>query len=195
MQLFSTIVLNVFSHTEAKKKKIVAFWIYHNCHVHVWCLMTNHGHIFENFELNLLYIYTWLCLITWNCFVRTTTYFIGWCLKWKTTFYISQYFTHLQANQPHANTTYIEFSTKINTTLNRIWELEVREQLKHTWYELKMVGVRVLMSNVGITTLVKVWCNLVPPNIPFISFFRYFPSDWGPVNAFPSFTIQPNGPL
>lgn len=64
-----------------------------------------------------------------------------------------------------------------------------------TWYELKMVGCKFLMSKVGITTLVRVWCNLLSPSFSFISLCRYCPSYWGPVKAFHRFTIDANGPL
>lgn len=51
------------------------------------------------------------------------------------------------------------------------------------------------MSKVGITTLVKLWCNLVSPKIPFISLCRYLPSYFGPLKTLETLTSPENIPL
>ena len=51
------------------------------------------------------------------------------------------------------------------------------------------------MSKVGITTFVKVWCNLLSPNSFFMRLWRYFPSYFGPVRALNRFTNVPKIPL
>jgi hypothetical protein len=52
------------------------------------------------------------------------------------------------------------------------------------------------MSNVGMTTLVNVWCNLKLPSFSLIMLCRYFPSYFGPKRALTIFvTLENNGKL
>lgn len=61
-----------------------------------------------------------------------------------------------------------------------------------TWKLEKMVGWRRLMSNAGMTTLVKVWCNFVSPNFSLISLCKYLPLYCGPNRVLVNFTIDEN---
>ena len=58
-----------------------------------------------------------------------------------------------------------------------------------------MVGCKLLISKVGITTLVKVSCNQVPPSFSFMRLLRYFPSYLGPTIDLSMLMIQPKIPL
>lgn len=51
------------------------------------------------------------------------------------------------------------------------------------------------MSKVGITTFVKVWCNLVSLNSFLRRLCRYFPSYFGPVKALNRFPTEAKIPL
>lgn len=48
------------------------------------------------------------------------------------------------------------------------------------------------MSNAGMTTLVKVWCNFVSPNFSLISLCKYLPLYCGPNRVLVNFTIDDN---
>lgn len=58
-----------------------------------------------------------------------------------------------------------------------------------------MTGRSFLTSNVGITTFVKVWSNLLSPTIFLISLCKYFPSYLGPVRTLTRSTTAAHNPL
>lgn len=64
-----------------------------------------------------------------------------------------------------------------------------------TLYDEKMVGWSLLISKVGMTTLVNVWCSRVSPKFLLISSWRYFPSYLGPIIARRTFAAVLNGQL
>lgn len=83
--------------------------------------------------------------------------------------------------------------TELENEKQKTWT-EIMESIllkwTRTWYEEKMVGWSSLTSNVGITTFVKVWCNRVAPSFSLTRECRYFPSYFGPANAFSIFATS-----
>lgn len=75
-----------------------------------------------------------------------------------------------------------------------LYEVLLSQKAQTTKLE-KMVGCSNFISNVGITTRVRVSCSLRAPSILRIRLLRYFPLYFGPVRVCSLVTVELHSPL